>query len=375
MKFIKTLKDVPAALKDELNREQNRYNGKLLNIVSIVASVAFTILLLWSILVQGDQEPIIKPAYYIVAYAFIIIISLSYIVVSRFQWADMAMQDKIVHLKNYIYLLVLAVSMSFITWMDLHYQWDLTAFLVTLFIISTSIWLSSIQYAVLSNSMMLVVILGMFAVNAEVHATPYNVLKLLILLMVGWFLMLTANSIKITNFLAKEDLEAKNKEIEYLSYNDPLTGLKNRRYLEISFETIQSISERQKNPYSLILLDIDHFKQINEQFGRQMGDKVLVGAASEMISLARKSDEIFRFGGKQFLILLMDTDKEGSLILANRLRQSVEENLSTGLNQPVTVSMGIADSYEGKDLEKLISLTDERLTKAIKAGRNSVKVS
>lgn len=375
MKFIKTLKDVPAALKDELNREQNRYNGKLLNIVSIVASVAFTILLLWSILVQGDQEPIIKPAYYIVAYAFIIIISLSYIVVSRFQWADMAMQDKIVHLKNYIYLLVLAVSMSFITWMDLHYQWDLTAFLVTLFIISTSIWLSSIQYAVLSNSMMLVVILGMFAVNAEVHATPYNVLKLLILLMVGWFLMLTANSIKITNFLAKEDLKAKNKEIEYLSYNDPLTGLKNRRYLEISFETIQSISERQKNPYSLILLDIDHFKQINEQFGRQMGDKVLVGAASEMISLARKSDEIFRFGGKQFLILLMDTDKEGSLILANRLRQSVEENLSTGLNQPVTVSMGIADSYEGKDLEKLISLTDERLTKAIKAGRNSVKVS
>lgn len=368
MKFIKTLKDVPAALKDELKKEQNRYNGKLLNIVSIVASVALTILLLWSILVSGDKKPIVEPIYYIGVYAFIIILSLTYIVVSRFQWADKAVQGKIAYIKNYIYSLVLAVSMSFITWMDLHYEWDLTAFLVTLFVISTSIWLSSIQYAVLSSSMVFVVIFGMFEVNAAVHATPYNITKLLILLTVGWLLMLTANSIKITSFLAKEDLKAKNKEIEYLSYTDPLTGLKNRRYLEISFQTIQLISERQKNPYSLILLDIDHFKQINELFGRQMGDKVLVGAANQMISLARKSDEIFRFGGKQFLILLMDTDKEGSLVLANRLRQSVEENLSTGLNQPVTFSMGIADSYEGKDLETLIALTDERLLKAIKAG-------
>lgn len=155
---------------------------------------------------------------------------------------------------------------------------------------------------------------------------------------------------------------------------DPLTGAYNRAALADHMARDIELAQRHHNPLSIIVLDIDHFKKINDTYGHTAGDcllKALVECANTSI---RRCDMLFRFGGEEFVVLLNNTDEKGALRLAERIRRNVEkeEFLCSGKSIHMTISAGIASLHD-KDIEThLFERADQALYRAKSDGRNCV---
>ena len=130
----------------------------------------------------------------------------------------------------------------------------------------------------------------------------------------------------------------------------------------------------QEEPFALIMLDIDHFKAVNDTFGHDVGDKVLGFLASKMRDNARDSDMLCRCGGEEFMILLPGADLGSAMQVAERLRRSCENTLSpTGA--PIHLSAGVAAWLPGEEASALIKRADEALYEAKRGGRNRVQAA
>lgn len=156
------------------------------------------------------------------------------------------------------------------------------------------------------------------------------------------------------------------------SYSDPLTGLKNRRALEPVLEREMLRAQRYGTPLSLMLIDIDHFKSLNEQQGRVIGDAVLREVASRLTLSLRKNDCIARWTGQEFLILAPETDLERTAILAERLLEVVRR--STVVGHALTLSVGISSYQGGDSQEELLARADSALYRAKNRGHNRAEV-
>lgn len=140
-----------------------------------------------------------------------------------------------------------------------------------------------------------------------------------------------------------EELKTMNEEFKLLSVTDPLTGLYNRRYFEDLLETEVNMNLRHGNTYSLIMVDIDHFKKVNDVYGHAAGDIVIKEVSSLMNKMLRKTDVLCRIGGEEFVSLCKMADKKVTLALAEKLRKASEElKIKTGDTElSVTVSIGV----------------------------------
>lgn len=156
---------------------------------------------------------------------------------------------------------------------------------------------------------------------------------------------------------------------------DSLTKLYNRRYFVTVFEKQFDIARRYGQDLSLLILDIDHFKRINDTFGHAAGDAALKGFAAQCTPMFRKADIFARFGGEEFVGLLPNTNIEGAKILAERLCQAVASNIVDvgGLGVEMTVSIGMATLRPEDDtVDEVMSRADQALYKAKERGRNQV---
>lgn len=156
---------------------------------------------------------------------------------------------------------------------------------------------------------------------------------------------------------------------------DALTGLWNRNYFEQRFEAELSLSRRSGRPLALLMLDLDHFKQINDQYGHPMGDEVLRRMGLLLSEGVRMEDIVCRYGGEEFTIITPNV-AAGAVELAERLRASVENmRLSFGgQDVRITVSIGVASAIESAD-RSLLEQADAALYRAKQAGRNRVEVA
>jgi two-component system cell cycle response regulator len=160
------------------------------------------------------------------------------------------------------------------------------------------------------------------------------------------------------------------EEAKSFSFHDPLTGLANRRLLQVQFEKSFEGAKRYEKPLSIIMLDIDHFKKYNDTYGHVEGDKLLVSIANILLKELRSPDYIFRYGGEEFLIMLPETDVKNAGIVAERLRKAIASQLN------VTVSLGISFYHQSIQTgEKLIHHADTALYKAKQNGRNRVEIN
>lgn len=194
-----------------------------------------------------------------------------------------------------------------------------------------------------------------------------------------------ANALKKTNEelmdvrssleLREQQLIRLNTELAEAASRDALTGLFNRRELECQLNADLEIAHFRNQPYALILIDIDHFKNINDAFGHQEGDLVLQGISERMRTVIRASDEIARFGGEEFIVLLRNTDIEGAKMLAERLRVAVEELPVAG--HDITISLGVAARFVDVEWtpDGLVAAADGALYDAKRSGRNMVKIA
>ena len=151
------------------------------------------------------------------------------------------------------------------------------------------------------------------------------------------------------------------KRLHQGASKDPLTGLYNRRcfYDRMSYEMEKM--KRTKSPLSLALIDIDNFKAINDTYGHLEGDRVLVQLAGIFKTQARSGDTIVRWGGEEFAIILPETDKNGTMAFAERVRRLVE---CSDWKYKITVSVGITTVCHEYDAEKVVSIADRALYKA-----------
>ncbi|MCC6063790.1 MAG: GGDEF domain-containing protein [Thermocrinis sp.] len=173
------------------------------------------------------------------------------------------------------------------------------------------------------------------------------------------------------------ELEEKNRELQELAYYDPLTGLPNRRFFFEHASLIFEEVKRYEKPLSLLVIDIDHFKRINDTYGHDVGDLVLKTFADVLRGIVRKSDICARLGGEEFVVLLPNTDLEGARVLAERIRTAVAKNpVKHGSIVIVfTVSIGASQYRKGmQGINELIKEADIALYRAKEGGRNRVEV-
>ncbi|HIE59298.1 MAG TPA: GGDEF domain-containing protein [Hydrogenothermaceae bacterium] len=153
-----------------------------------------------------------------------------------------------------------------------------------------------------------------------------------------------------------------------------LTGLFNKGKFNKVLKKEVERAKRYKRPLSLIIFDIDHFKRINDTYGHKVGDEVLKELAKIIKSVIRKADFVARWGGEEFVILAPETDLDGALNLAEKLRQTVEKHQFPTVKN-VTISLGVAQYIDGETPEEFIIRADMALYKAKENGRNRVEVA
>jgi diguanylate cyclase (GGDEF)-like protein len=174
----------------------------------------------------------------------------------------------------------------------------------------------------------------------------------------------------------QQELNKQNIELDLLSRTDQLTGLPNRRSGEESLEAAFENSQRYGWPITILMIDVDHFKLVNDHHGHAGGDAVLKEVARRMSSVLRTGDVAARWGGEEFLIVLPNTDLQGGALLAERLLDVMrEKTIDVGVERcTVTVSVGVA-SDSNMSVDKLVQAADGALYLAKQSGRDRLEVA
>lgn len=163
-------------------------------------------------------------------------------------------------------------------------------------------------------------------------------------------------------------------QAEFLAQHDPLTGLHNRRaFLDLS-KAAWAQTQRNARPLSVLVLDIDHFKQINDRYGHEVGDKLLISVSQLLLKTRRIGDLLARWGGEEFVLLLPETELNQARLLAERIRQRIQESETVDPKGTIrcTTSVGVVEYAGDPNLDALIARADARLYEAKAAGRNRV---
>jgi two-component system, cell cycle response regulator len=174
---------------------------------------------------------------------------------------------------------------------------------------------------------------------------------------------------------AEAEIARANEALAALASTDPLTGLLNRRrgWEILEYEASRSIRNAGKT--TILLFDIDHFKSINDSFGHDKGDTILINVAEKLTRTLRKQDSCIRWGGEEFLVIMPETGLDGGYVAAEKIREDMEHADWDLGNQSLTISIGVASQSPGEDWNTTIQRADRALYEAKSSGRNRTVVS
>lgn len=181
--------------------------------------------------------------------------------------------------------------------------------------------------------------------------------------------LVTGMMASVLSFIFAFRTRTQRDQLQQLAIHDPLTGARNRRAMNEELKIAVASHRRHHDSFGVLVMDLDHFKQINDRFGHHVGDQVLVAFVELIQRDSRKEDRLFRFGGEEFLLLLPNTDLDGLRAAAQHLRQCVADGLESP-DGPVTVSIGGAVLRSGERWESWLQRADECLYRAKSEGRN-----
>jgi diguanylate cyclase (GGDEF)-like protein len=179
--------------------------------------------------------------------------------------------------------------------------------------------------------------------------------------------------VSVMSFIVAYRFELQRQQLQELSIQDPLTGIHNRRAMENELEIAVATAKRSGSPFGILMVDLDHFKEVNDQFGHEAGDRVLVACARLIQQSTRAADRGFRFGGEEFVVLLAGTKISGLKLAAENLRHKV----GTELRHPggiITASVGGAILRPGEAWQEWLHRADAMLYRAKQGGRNRVVI-
>jgi len=185
-------------------------------------------------------------------------------------------------------------------------------------------------------------------------------------------------------YLSQKEIELKNKQkenllLEEMAFIDPLTGAVNRRKSEELFALEFERASRYKRDLSFLMLDIDHFKQVNDTYGHAAGDEVLKHFSSICLQMARHLDVVARIGGEEFVVMLPETDSKGAYEFAERFREKISNSSvviddTTTIKYSVSIGISSLDITYDKDVKTILQRADKALYQAKESGRNTTKI-
>jgi diguanylate cyclase (GGDEF)-like protein len=196
----------------------------------------------------------------------------------------------------------------------------------------------------------------------------------LVIASAAWYAAWMARAEKAKSQRSLSVLEARISELKNISLRDPLTGLFNRRYAFEAGPAAVAQCRRYGGELHLIMLDIDHFKRVNDKLGHAVGDTVLKGIAEILLLILRQSDILARIGGEEFVVILPRTDIEAAYNIANRIRDGVRAHEFAEVPWRVTVSLGVVTLHPDEDFEAALERADFCLYQSKRSGRNRVTV-
>lgn len=175
----------------------------------------------------------------------------------------------------------------------------------------------------------------------------------------------------VRTYVLMQQLKEKNTKLSKLVKEDSMTGLYNRNFMLEILKTEMSRSKRYELPLSLFMFDIDNFKNVNDTYGHHTGDEVLERIGELWHDASRMIDVAGRYGGDEFLVILPETDSDGALLYANRIRKEISEMKFSEEELSVTISGGVSE-YSGEDILEYIKSADKFLYKSKQNGRNRI---
>ena len=177
------------------------------------------------------------------------------------------------------------------------------------------------------------------------------------------------------NYTMQHELQALKltEKLKSMSIRDGMTGLFNHKFMEQLIGDAINRSKRSKNPLALLMIDVDFFKQINDNFGHNTGDAVLIGIAKLLNSSKRSTDYLGRWGGDELVLLLTDTNLPGAANLAEKLRSLVDNHTFPGCKH-TTISLGASEYQNGDSTARFIEQADAAMYRAKRGGRNRVEI-
>jgi diguanylate cyclase (GGDEF)-like protein len=220
-----------------------------------------------------------------------------------------------------------------------------------------------------------------FLTQSTGFATASNVLMLLAVILLSqgftnhvtlWTFLSTGSMLTLLSAIVSRQNRLQQQRLQHLSITDPLTGAYNRRNMEQELQLSVEEYRRSGTTMSLLLFDLDHFKAINDNYGHDKGDDVLL-TFSELVSAnTRKVDRFFRFGGEEFLMLLKGASLDQALAIAEKIRAATESSPALP-SVRVTVSIGVAALGPDESWEQWLARADAAMYKAKQSGRNRIE--
>jgi len=182
------------------------------------------------------------------------------------------------------------------------------------------------------------------------------------------------------NHELEDKVEVRTKELIHLNdklllaaNTDPMTGIYNRRYFFDVSQQILAISKKDNMPICIAMLDIDKFKNINDTYGHDVGDKVIKQSVEIIRRHLQEEDVLIRFGGEEFLVVMLDTSLKDAIVLCDGIREDMEESYPIDKKTKVTISIGISEfQIDDKDIDVIVKRADNALYKAKRTGRNKI---
>lgn len=186
--------------------------------------------------------------------------------------------------------------------------------------------------------------------------------------------VVTATVVALFAYVFAYRTQLQQAQLQMLATRDPLTSAFNRRAMEQELPIAMEASRRTRAPVGMAVMDLDHFKRVNDGFGHGVGDRLLIEFVRVVGETTRHGDRLFRYGGEEFVLLLPGMDTQALAALGETLRARVAGELSIG-GHPVTVSIGVAEHAPGEAPNEWLARTDAAMYRAKEAGRNRVEVA
>ncbi|MCP4163722.1 MAG: GGDEF domain-containing protein [Deltaproteobacteria bacterium] len=250
------------------------------------------------------------------------------------------------------------------TVLDLQISTDYSSYTIGIFVLAFLLRISEWKFIIFTLLGFIFYIINLFIINTN-KLSAEVILPIIIISVLANFLVFSKERTRKKIFILKKDLEES-------AIKDPLTQLYNRRYMMEYLIKQVACYKRLKTDVSLLLIDIDFFKKVNDTLGHSVGDSVLTELSQILQKATRDTDLVTRYGGEEFIIILSNTNNDTAFMVAERIRENVEQFSFNKVPWNITVSIGISGLHNEDSISTLIDSADKNLYIAKEEGRNRI---